>query len=46
MEESINKFVQFIYFLIDLIKDLVVSVSGKKTNTAPAADSDTDETNS
>ncbi len=46
MEESINKFVQFIYFLIDLIKDLVVSVSGKKTNTAPAADSDTDATNS
>ena len=29
MEESIQKFVDFIYFLIDLIRDLVLSVSGK-----------------
>ena len=39
MEESINKFVQFIYYLIDLIRDLVVSVSGKGSNTT-----ETDET--
>lgn len=42
MEETINKFVQFIYFLIDLIKDLVVSVSGKKTDPAPATDGTND----
>ena len=29
MEESMQKFVEFIYFLIDLIRDLVISVSGK-----------------
>ena len=29
MEESVQKFVNFIYFLIDLISDLVLSVSGK-----------------
>ena len=36
MEESIQKFVDFIYFLIDIIRDLVISVSGKgakKTDT-------------
>ena len=33
MEESINKFVQFIYYLIDLIRDLVTSVSGKGGST-------------
>ena len=33
MEESINKFVQFIYYVIDLIRDLVLSVSGKGGNT-------------
>ena len=35
MEESIQKFVNFIYYLIDLIRDLVISVSGKggKTQT-------------
>ena len=31
MEDAIQKFVDFIYFLIDLIRDLVVSVSGKQT---------------
>jgi hypothetical protein len=29
MDESVQKFVNFIYFLIDLIRDLVLSVSGK-----------------
>ena len=29
MDESIQKFVDFIYMLIDLIRDLVISVSGK-----------------
>ena len=29
MEESVQKFVDFIYFLIDIIRDLVLSVSGK-----------------
>ena len=33
MEESISKFVSFVYFLIDLIRDLVLSVSGKADKT-------------
>ncbi len=41
MEESIQKFVDFIYFLIDLIRDLVVSVSGKGKK--PAEDDGTEE---
>ena len=31
MEESLQKFMEFVYFLIDLIKDLVAGVSGKET---------------
>ena len=38
MEESINKFVQFIYYLIDLIRDLVTSVSGKGGSTTEPTD--------
>jgi hypothetical protein len=41
MEESINKFVQFIYYLIDLIRDLVVSVSGKGVTTTEPTDEST-----
>ena len=40
MEESINKFVQFIYYLIDLIRDLVTSVSGKGGSTTTTEPTD------
>ena len=33
MEDIINKIVEAIFWFINLIKDLVVSVSGKATNT-------------
>ena len=44
MEESINKFVEFIYFLIDLIRDLVTSVSGKGGKTEPSTEAETEAT--
>jgi hypothetical protein len=42
MEESIQKFVDFIYFLIDLIRGLVVSVSGKETKPAETTEDNTE----
>lgn len=48
MEESIQKFVNFIYFLIDLIRDLVLNVSGKadkEQTDAPTETPATDEAN-
>ena len=42
MDEAIDRFIQFIYFLIDTIRDLVLSVSGK-ADKKPAADANTDE---
>ena len=43
MEESISKFVNFIYFLIDLIRDLVTSVSGKGTKPAETEETPAEE---
>ena len=42
MEESVQKFVDFIYFLIDIIRDLVLSVSGKakKPEAEPTSEAD------
>lgn len=41
MEESVQKFVNFIYFLIDLIRDLVLSVSGKADKQTASEESTT-----
>ena len=41
MEESVQKFVNFIYFLSDLIRDLVLSVSGKADKETPVEESTT-----